>query len=69
MVEWSNTVDMNTVEQSVIPGGSNDERLTNIDTCNCYICKVAQYLTPHEAHLHAFTYALVLSQFKSWIAQ
>ena len=40
---------------SVIPG---DERLTEIDTHNCYICKVAQYLASHEALLCA-TYALV----------
>ena len=26
-----------TVEQSMIPGGSNDERLTVLDTRNCYI--------------------------------
>ena len=26
-----------TVEQSVIPGDSNDERLTNVDKRNCYI--------------------------------
>ena len=45
----------------MIPGGSNDERLTNIDTRNCYIlmCKVAQYLASFEALLRAFTYALV----------
>ena len=29
-------------------GGSNDERLTYIDIRNCYICKVAQYLTSRE---------------------
>ena len=39
----------------MIPG---DERLTEIDTHNCYICKVAQYLVSHEALLRA-TYALV----------
>ena len=40
-----------TVEQSMIPGGSN-ERLIDIDT------PVAQYLTFHEALLCGFTYAL-----------
>ena len=29
----------NTVKQRMISEDSNDERLTNIDTCNCYICK------------------------------
>ena len=43
----------------MIPGGSNDKRLTDVDTCKCYMCKVAQYLTYYEALLHAFTYALV----------
>ena len=40
-----------TVEQSVIAGGSN-ERLTNVDTHNCYIYKVAQYLASCEAFLY-----------------
>ena len=42
----------------MIPGGSNDESLTDIDTHNYYICKVAQYLASPEALLCAFTYAL-----------
>ena len=44
----------------MIPGGSNDERLTNVDTHNCYICKVAQYLASHEALLCAFMHVLVV---------
>ena len=40
-------------------GGSNDERLTDRDTRNCYICKVAQYFASHKALLCAITYALV----------
>ena len=40
----------------MIPGDSNDERLTDIDTCNCYIENYAF----HEALLHAFTYALCM---------
>ena len=43
-----------TIEQSVIPGGSNDERLKDVDTRNCYICKVAQYRVSREALLQAF---------------
>ena len=39
----------------MIPGGSN-ERLTNVDTHNCYICKVAQYLTSREAVLVVVMY-------------
>ena len=39
--------------------GSNDKRLTDVDTHNHYICKVPQYLTSREALLHVFTYALV----------
>ena len=44
----------------MIPGGSND-RLTDVDTHNCYICKVAQYLASHEGLLRAFTntYSLI----------
>ena len=42
----------NTIEHRMIAGGSNCERLTNVDKLNCYICKVAQYLD-------ALTYALV----------
>ena len=48
-----------TVEQSVISGGSNDKRLTDIDTCNCCTCKVAQYVASREALLRAFMYVLV----------
>ena len=40
----------------MIPGGSNDERLTNVDTHNCYICKVAQYLTSCKAVLVVVMY-------------
>ena len=29
-----------TVEQRMIPGVSNDETLTDVDTHNCYMCKV-----------------------------
>ena len=49
-----------TIEQSVISGGNNDERLTDVDTHDCYICKVAQYLASHEALLRPFMYALIL---------
>ena len=49
-----------TVEQRMIPRGSNNERLSDVDTRNCYICKVAQYLAFREALLCAFTYVLVL---------
>ena len=59
LISWLIYECSNTVEQRMIPGGSNDKRLTDIDTCNCYICKVVQYLTSHEALLCAFTYALV----------
>ena len=52
--EWSDTV-----EQRMIYGSSIDERWTNVDTHNDYICKVAQYLTSHEALLHVFTHALL----------
>ena len=31
----------NTVEQRMIRGGSTNERLTALNTRNCYICKVA----------------------------
>ena len=48
-----------TVEQRMNSGGRNDERLTDIDTRNCYICKVAQYLASRKGLLRAFTYALV----------
>ena len=41
----------------MIPGGSNKKRL---DTRNCYICKLAQYLASRGALLHAFMYTLVL---------
>ena len=61
LVSWLIYECSNTVEQSVIPGGNNDERLADIDTHNCYICKVAQYLASREALLRAFTYALVKS--------
>ena len=49
-----------TVEQRVIFGGSNGERQTDVDTCNCYICIVVQYLAGSEVLLFAFTYALVI---------
>ena len=50
-----------TVEQRMNSGGRNDERLTDIhvDTRNCYICKVAQYLASRKGLLRAFMYALV----------
>ena len=44
----------------MIPGDSNDESLTDIYTHSCYICKVDQYLTSHEALLHVFMYALFI---------
>ena len=41
----------------VVPGGSNDERLTDVDTRNCYICKqFNQYLASCEVLLRTFTY-------------
>ena len=48
-----------TIEQSLNPQGSNEERLTNINTCNWYMFEVAQYLTSCEALLWVFTYTLV----------
>ena len=50
----------NTVEQRMILGGSNDKRLSDVDTRNWYTCKVAP---SHGALLRAFTYALVLYMF------
>ena len=44
----------------MIPGGSNKNRLANIDTRNCYICQVAQYLASRKALLRTSTYALVI---------
>ena len=34
--------------------GGSDKRLTGVDTCNCCICKVGQYLACHKALLCAF---------------
>ena len=59
-VSWLTYKCSNTVEQRMIPGGSNDKRLTDVDTRNWYTCKVAP---SHEALQRAFTYALVLYMF------
>ena len=48
LVSWLIYECSDTVEQSVISGGSNDKRLTDIDTCNCCTCKVAQYVASRE---------------------
>ena len=37
LIRWLICECSNTVEQRMIPGGSNDERLTNIDRRSCYI--------------------------------
>ena len=65
LVSWLIYEYSNTVEQSVISGASNNGRLINVDTRNCYNCKVAQYLTSHEVILRAFTYALVTKLYKN----
>ena len=50
-----------TVEQRMFPGGSNDERLTDVGTRNCYIPKYSNhYLVSREDLLPAFTYTLEL---------
>ena len=56
-VSWLIYECSDTVEQRMIARGSNDKRLTKVDTRNSY--KVAQYLASREAFLRAFTYALV----------
>ena len=60
LVSWLTYKCSNTVEQRMIPGGSNDKRLTDVDTRNWYTCKVVPF---HGALLRAFTYALVLYMF------
>ena len=39
LVSWLIYEYSDTVEQMMIPGGSKDKRLTDVDTRNCYICK------------------------------
>ena len=45
------------------PECSKDKRLTDVDTRNCYICKIAQYFASREALLRAIMYALVQADF------
>ena len=66
LVSWLIYKCSDIIEQRVIPGASNDKRLTKVDTRNWYICKVAQYLASREAPLRAFTYALVLLMSSLW---
>ena len=42
----------NTIEQRMILGSSNCERLTNVDTHNCYISKVALILQDFPLCIH-----------------
>ena len=53
LVSWLIYECSDTVEQRMIARGSNDKRLTEVDTCNSY--KVAQYLASREAFLCTFT--------------
>ena len=47
---------MNAVEQSVIPGGSKDERLTDVDTRTCY---------PHSQATPRFYFSAVEKNFST----
>lgn len=42
LISWLIYERSNTVEHRMIPGGSNDKRLTDLDTCNCYIICIMQ---------------------------
>ena len=42
-VRYREEIDQGTSAVTLLSRGSNDERLANVDTRNCYICKVAQY--------------------------
>ena len=53
LISWLIYECSDTVEQRMIARGSNDKRLTEVDTCNSY--KVAQYLASREAFLCTFT--------------
>ena len=44
LVSWLIYECSDTIEQSVIPGYSNDEKLADVHICNYYRCKVAQSL-------------------------
>ena len=54
LVLWSIYECSDTTEQMITPGGSNNERLADVGTHKCYICKVAQYLTSRETFVCAF---------------
>ena len=47
LVSWLIYECSDTVEQSMIPGGSNNERLTVIDTRNCYTSLPARLSCVH----------------------
>ena len=64
LVSWLIYEHSNTVKQRMIPGGSNDERLTDIDcTCSKSQYKVASFIPPGPDMRLVLTYIGALSVF------